>query len=98
LPADSVAIPVLVAALLDVLGTPTSEKGPMLVVPSMTNVTDPAGCPPPVVPDTVAVKVIESPYVDGLSEETTAVDADCKPTVMTVWYVVKPLSLSKMRE
>jgi hypothetical protein len=43
------------------------------------NVTVPVGVPPE--PETVAVKVTEDPYVDGLFVEVTAVELDTPFTV-----------------
>jgi len=45
---------------------------PMVVAPSL-NVTDPVGVPAPVTTVTVAVKVVDCPYVEGFTEEVRAV-------------------------
>src|SRR5947209_3697780 len=65
-----------------------------IVVPSALNVTLPSllGLPEPVpVPVTVAVKVIESPKVEGFRLEVTAVDV---ARLLTVWLPVRVPVLS----
>src|SRR5712691_5334280 len=76
------------AVKLEVENVATPELSvpvPSVVAPSL-NVTEPVGVPE--LPDTVAVKIIELPTLDGFSDEVSAVLEDCVP-VAAVPFTVK---------
>jgi hypothetical protein len=55
------------------------ETGLPELVPSITNCTVPVGVTP--IPETVAVKVTEDPYAEGLLDEETVVAEDPSFTI-----------------
>ncbi len=65
--------------MLNVAAPPDKEPVPSVAVPSM-NVTVPVAADGV----TVAVKVTELPYVDGLRDDATLVDDD---SLFTVWVM-----------
>jgi hypothetical protein len=66
--------------VLNVAVPPDKVRVPRAVAPSI-NVTVPPGVPTPLVGVTVAVKVTELPYADGLADDETAVDVVDRPTL-----------------
>lgn len=74
-------VPAGVKTFLKIARPPLSRTFPMIVVPFL-NVTVPVGVPP-YSGTTVAVKVTDSPTVEGFTDETTMVVVDAW---FTTWF------------